>query len=78
VTVTNPEKGSVEILILSPQEALRFMEEKFPKGADWKEPSMPEFTVRRQAAPLCPKCGRPLAYIKQYNRYYCYQCQEYQ
>jgi len=25
-----------------------------------------------QAAPLCPKCGRPTTYIPQYGRYYCY------
>jgi oligopeptide transport system ATP-binding protein len=27
--------------------------------------------------PLCPHCGDALAYIPQYERYYCYQCQIY-
>ena len=28
-------------------------------------------------AKLCPKCGGPLDYIQEYDRYYCYNCQEY-
>ena len=26
----------------------------------------------------CPKCGGPLTYIPEYNRYYCYKCQRYE
>ncbi len=29
------------------------------------------------AAPLCPRCGRPTTFVAQYNRYYCYGCQQY-
>ena len=28
-------------------------------------------------AKVCPKCGGPLDYIQDYDRYYCYACQEY-
>jgi len=30
-----------------------------------------------ESTPLCPKCGRPLTYIKEYDRWYCYNCKEY-
>jgi len=25
----------------------------------------------------CPGCGRPLTFIAQYNRWYCYDCKDY-
>jgi len=28
-------------------------------------------------APACPKCGTPLTYIQQYQRWYCPTCREY-
>jgi sporulation protein YlmC with PRC-barrel domain len=27
--------------------------------------------------PTCPTCGKPLTYIEQYKRWYCYNCGEY-
>ena len=27
--------------------------------------------------PACPTCGKPLAYIEQYKRWYCYNCGKY-
>ncbi len=30
-----------------------------------------------QLEATCPKCGQPLKWIAQYERYYCYNCQEY-
>lgn len=32
-----------------------------------------------QAPPVssCGHCGKPLSYVKEYDRYYCYDCQEY-
>lgn len=32
---------------------------------------------RQPALYPCPKCGRPLTYIQQYQRWYCYNCKEY-
>jgi hypothetical protein len=29
------------------------------------------------AAPACPRCHNPATWIPQYNRYYCYNCQQY-
>ena len=29
------------------------------------------------ARPLCPTCGKPLTYIEQYKRWYCYNEQKY-
>lgn len=28
-------------------------------------------------APLCPTCNRPLTWISQYQRWYCYKCKKY-
>ncbi len=28
--------------------------------------------------PTCPKCGNPLTYVQQYQRWYCPTCKEYQ
>ena len=30
-----------------------------------------------QAAPVCPKCGGPLTYVPQYQRWYCYKDKKY-
>jgi len=30
-----------------------------------------------QNIPACPNCGRPLTWIEQYQRWYCYNCQRY-
>lgn len=30
------------------------------------------------AVPPCPKCGTPLTYVQQYQRWYCTTCKEYQ
>ena len=27
---------------------------------------------------MCPKCGGPLTYVPEYNRYYCHRCQQYE
>lgn len=27
--------------------------------------------------PICPTCGKPLTYIEQYKRWYCYKCSKY-
>lgn len=27
---------------------------------------------------MCPKCGGPLTYVPEYNRYYCHKCQRYE
>jgi hypothetical protein len=35
-------------------------------------PPPPDFT-----APLCPKCGNPMNYIEQYQKWYCYKDQKY-
>lgn len=29
------------------------------------------------AAPMCPKCGKPATWVEAYKRWYCYSCQEY-
>lgn len=52
------------------------------------ETPQPQGTAVRFAAPvnqpapaanikLCSKCSKPLDYIEEYSRYYCYDCQEY-
>lgn len=30
-----------------------------------------------QSVPTCPTCGQPLAYIQDYNRWYCFKCKRY-
>ncbi|MEN2974515.1 MAG: PRC-barrel domain-containing protein [Candidatus Caldarchaeales archaeon] len=32
---------------------------------------------RRREKPACPTCGKPLTYIEQYKRWYCYNCSRY-
>jgi sporulation protein YlmC with PRC-barrel domain len=33
--------------------------------------------VQAQSAPLCPTCGKPLTWIPQYQRWYCYNDKKY-
>lgn len=33
--------------------------------------------VQTQEAPICPTCKRPLTWIQQYQRWYCYKCRKY-
>jgi sporulation protein YlmC with PRC-barrel domain len=38
----------------------------------------PQQTVQQaQTAPLCPTCGKPLTWIPQYQRWYCYNDKKY-
>jgi hypothetical protein len=37
-------------------------------------PPPPEIVQQTQT---CPRCGKPLKYIEQYQRWYCYECQQY-
>ncbi|MEM3397611.1 MAG: PRC-barrel domain-containing protein [Nitrososphaerota archaeon] len=32
---------------------------------------------KRGEKPTCPTCGKPLTYIEQYKRWYCYNCSKY-
>jgi len=32
---------------------------------------------KREGKPACPTCGKPLTYIEQYKRWYCYNCSKY-
>lgn len=34
--------------------------------------------VSSAPTPVCPKCGTPLTYVQQYQRWYCPTCREYQ
>jgi sporulation protein YlmC with PRC-barrel domain len=40
------------------------------------EPSTPA-QAAQPTQPTCPTCKRPLSYIQQYQRWYCYKCQKY-
>jgi hypothetical protein len=37
----------------------------------------PAVSSQPQPSYPCPTCGRPLTYVQQYNRWYCYSCQKY-
>lgn len=43
------------------------------------EPEKKGFTgiFRKKGKPLCPTCGKPLTFIDQYQRWYCYNCARY-
>jgi uncharacterized membrane protein len=38
---------------------------------------IPQFVAPVTNIKLCSKCSKPLDYIEEYGRYYCYDCQEY-
>lgn len=55
---------------------------------DWPEAILRQAKIARGQAvpppppaqpqtPLCPHCGKPLTWIPQYKRWYCYNCQKY-
>lgn len=37
----------------------------------------PKPKIEAVAPNLCPTCGKPLTYIEQYKRWYCYNCKKY-
>jgi hypothetical protein len=41
------------------------------------EQSVPVVDNAVANAKVCAHCNKPLEYIEQYNRYYCYDCKEY-
>jgi len=43
-----------------------------------RRPSVLAMRPQPQAAGLCSTCGKPLTWIPQYSRWYCYNCQKYQ
>jgi hypothetical protein len=57
-----------------------------PAQAAWSAPpaAPPPATAPVAAAPppaptggTCPRCGKPATWVAQYNRWYCYSCQQY-
>lgn len=50
-------------------------------GGIFSRPSAPVPPVPQYAPPQptysCPTCGRPLTYVTQYQRWYCYNCKRY-
>jgi len=51
-----------------------------PEG-DWeevfKDESTPKTTAKQSTPPLCPTCNKPLTWIPQYSRWYCYNDKKY-
>lgn len=41
------------------------------------QPTQPIQPQPTPAQPICPTCRKPLSYIKQYQRWYCYNCKKY-
>lgn len=41
------------------------------------QPSQPPLSMQTPEAPVCQHCGKPMEYIGEYNRHYCYDCKEY-
>jgi hypothetical protein len=50
---------------------------KVPAGAYETSVQPPPPPETFQQTPACPRCGKPLTYIPQYQRWYCYDCQQY-
>ncbi|MCI4337306.1 MAG: hypothetical protein L3K17_09030 [Thermoplasmata archaeon] len=51
-----------------------------PMAASAPPPSPPPMPVAAPAAPaagICPRCGKPATWVAQYNRWYCYNDQQY-
>jgi hypothetical protein len=48
-----------------------------PAPAPVMAPPPPAPTPAAPSAPNCPKCGRPTTFIAEYQRYYCYNDQQY-
>ena len=44
-----------------------------PAGDEYEEPEKSE----EEELPACATCGEPLTYLEQYERWYCYGCNEY-
>ncbi|MGA2682333.1 MAG: hypothetical protein ABSF44_11115 [Candidatus Bathyarchaeia archaeon] len=55
-------------------------EESMKKG-DWEESVKDQRTqqtsTKKSSPPLCPTCNKPLTWIPQYNRWYCYNDKKY-
>jgi sporulation protein YlmC with PRC-barrel domain len=48
-----------------------------PKMAQQVSASQPQQQTAQSTQPLCPTCSRPLTWIPQYQRWYCYNDKKY-
>ena len=66
-----------DIVILKPQGAAQSMSTAQPMMQQPMAAAQPAAQPQAQQAPVCPKCGGPLTYIQQYQRWYCYKDKKY-
>ena len=59
-------QGATDFIVLKPQQAVESTYQQQPAQAQ-----------PRASQPMCPTCGRPLTWIPQYQRWYCYNDKKY-
>lgn len=63
-------QGAADFVVVKPQA----VKQQFVQPQATPQPAQPAQSASAQA---CPTCGKPLTWIAQYNRWYCYNEQKY-
>ncbi|MCW4029744.1 MAG: PRC-barrel domain-containing protein [Candidatus Bathyarchaeota archaeon] len=63
-------QGAADFVVVKPQA----VKQQFVQPQATAQPAQPAQSASAQA---CPTCGKPLTWIAQYNRWYCYNEQKY-
>ncbi len=69
-------QGAADFVVLKPQQAAATAQTTFqPQAQQPTQAAQP--AQARPNQPTCPTCGRPLTWIPQYQRWYCYNDKKY-
>ncbi len=55
----------------------QIMQEQTIQPQETTQPQASQVLIKQKTPPVCPLCSRPLTWIPQYKRYYCYNDKKY-
>ena len=70
-------QAAADFIILKPQMTQQNTYQPVQQQSSVTQPTQQAQAAQQSAPPTCPTCGRPLTWIPQYQRWYCYNDKKY-
>ncbi len=72
-------QAAADFIILKPQQVASYQPQPMQQQPmqPQVQPVQPQPVQQQPSQPMCPTCGKPLTWIPQYKRWYCYNDKKY-
>ena len=70
-------QAAADFILLKPQTMQQSTYQPAQQQSAAAQPAQQAQTAQQSTPPTCPTCGRPLTWIPQYQRWYCYNDKKY-